>query len=99
MIVKFLPRARQRIKTIARWWRRNRPAVPTLFDEELRDVIERLEGDPVLGVEYRVVDGEIIRRTLLRKSGQHVYYSVDQINGVVVVHSVWGARRGRGPKL
>lgn len=99
MIVRFLPRARQRIRTIARWWRRNRPAVPTLFDDELADVVEKLRADPVLGVEYRVVDSEMIRRTLLKKSGQHVYYSINETNGIVVIHSVWGARRGRGPKL
>ena len=62
-------------------------------------MIKRLEADPILGMEYRVVDGEIIRRTLLKKSGQHVYYSIDETNGIVIVHSVWGARRERGPRI
>jgi hypothetical protein len=45
------------------------------------------------------VAGEIIRRRLLPKSEQHVYYAVDAAKGVIVIHTVWGARRRRGPKL
>ncbi len=53
----------------------------------------------MLGAEYQVRGGETVRRTLLKKSVQHVYYSVDEANGVIVIYSVWGARRGRGPEL
>ena len=72
---------------------------PTLFDDELDAVIEILKNQPLLGAEYQMRGGEIVRRTLLEKSAQHVYYSADETNGVIVVYSVWGARRGRGPKL
>ena len=40
-----------------------------------------------------------IRRILLRKTKQQVFYVVDDANGVIVIHTIWGARRGRGPKL
>jgi hypothetical protein len=30
---------------------------------------------------------------------QHVYYSIDEAGEVVVIRTIWGARRGRGPKL
>lgn len=86
------------MKLVARWWRENRPSAPTLFDDELIEVLERLTGKPDLGGEYERVDREVIRRVLLRRSEQHVYYAVEK-NGVIVVYTVWGARRGRGPKL
>lgn len=99
MKVRFSPRAQRRVKLVATWWRKNRSSAPTLFDDELDAVIETLKNQPMLGAEYQVRGGEIVRRTLLKKSAQHVYYSVDETNGVIVIYSVWGARRGRGPKL
>ncbi len=78
---------------MARWWRENRLSAPTLFDDELAELIERLKAKTELGVAYETVDGEAIRRVLLRRSEQHVYYAVED-DGVM-----WGARRGRGPRL
>jgi plasmid stabilization system protein ParE len=97
--VRFSARAQRRVKLVATWWRKNRPSAPTLFDDELDAVIEMLKSPPMLGAEYQMRGGEMVRRALLKKSAQHVYYSVDEANGVIVIHSVWGARRGRGPKL
>jgi plasmid stabilization system protein ParE len=70
-----------------------------LFDDELRYAIETLREQPTIGAVYRTVDGEVVRRLLLPKTAQHVYYAVDDANGIIIVHSVWGARRGRGPRL
>ncbi len=39
-----------------------------------------LKNQPMLGAEYQVRGGETVRRTLLKKSVQHVYYSVDEAN-------------------
>jgi hypothetical protein len=36
---------------------------------------------------------------LLPKTGTHVYYSVDEDADLVTVLAVWGAPKGRGPKL
>ena len=99
MKVRFSPRARRRVHVVARWWRENRSAVPTLFDDELDAVIEKLKSQPTLGIDYQIVSGELIRRTLLPKTAQHVYYAVDDRVGVIVIYTVWGARRGRPPTL
>jgi len=40
-----------------------------------------------------------MRRVLMPKTERHVYYSVDEAIQSVVVHVIWGARKGRGPKL
>ena len=87
------------MKLVATWWRKNRPSAPTLFSDELDAVTEMLRSRPMLGAEYQVRGGEILRRALLKRSAQHVYDSVDETNDVIVIYSVWGARRGRGPKL
>ena len=99
MKVRFSPRAQRRVRVVAQWWRANRPAAPRLFDEELDALIERLKTKPDLGTEYQIIDGEIVRRALLPKSAQHVYYVADEASAEVVIYTVWGARRGSGPKL
>jgi hypothetical protein len=36
---------------------------------------------------------------LMKKTRCHVYYFHDQEQGVIEVHSVWGGRKKRGPRL
>jgi len=36
---------------------------------------------------------------LLQTTQQHVYYTVHESADLIIVLTVWGARRGRGPKL
>jgi len=57
-----------------------------------------LEDPPKLGLVYETIRGKVIYRMLLGKRAQHIYYSVDAKAGIVIVHTIWGARRGRGPK-
>ncbi|MCL2776766.1 MAG: type II toxin-antitoxin system RelE/ParE family toxin [Polyangiaceae bacterium] len=99
MKARFSPRAQRRVKVVAQWWRKNRPAAPTLFDDELQAAIEQLKVHPTLGLEYECIDGKTVRRILLPASAQHVYYVVDSEREVIVIYTVWGARRGRTPKL
>ena len=40
---------------------------------------------PTLGIEYEHVGGKIVRRALLPKSAQHVYYVVDDERGIIVI--------------
>jgi hypothetical protein len=48
---------------------------------------------------YTVLDGLPVRRVLLRKTRTHVYYPVDHDAELVKILAVWGAPKGRGPKL
>jgi hypothetical protein len=36
---------------------------------------------------------------LLPRTKNHVYFEVDVSRGLIIVHAIWGAPRGRGPKL
>lgn len=87
MIVEILPRARQRLKVVATWWRENRADAPTLFDDELSDLIERLKLHPALGTIHEIVDGATVLKVRLRKAEQNVY-SVDEARGVISIHTV-----------
>jgi plasmid stabilization system protein ParE len=98
MNLRLTPRALLEAKRLKTWWRKNRPAAPDLFEEELDAALERIVAVPGIGAAYDREDLEVpVRRVLLPKTKNHVYYAATP--GEIVVLSVWGAPRGRGPKL
>ena len=73
-----------------------------MFEQELDELTRRLgtvspRSPP--GTVHRVIRGSTVRKVLLTKTEQHVYYSIDEANDMVVIRTIWGARRGRTPKL
>ena len=42
--------------------------------------------------------GMTLWRVLLPESQQHLYYTIDEAQDLVVVRTLWGARRGSRPK-
>ena len=98
MTLRLTPRALAEAKRIEAWWRRNRPAAPDLFDQELAAALDRIAQAPGLGRLYEQGDLDVpVRRVLLPKTLNHVYYAEDRQD--VVVLSVWGALHEGGPKL
>ena len=96
------PRALQRARIITTWWRKNRPGAEEVFEQEFEHVTSKLASMSArspLGVIFGARRGKTIRRILLPKTEQHVYYSIDEINDTIVIRTLWGARRGRNPKL
>jgi hypothetical protein len=96
--VVLLDEARRQFETQDTWWRENR-TIPDLFVEEFEQALSHLAGCPEMGQRYRWCRGRLIRRWLLKKTGCHIYYFYDRDRDVLEIHSVWGARRARGPKL
>ena len=80
-----------------RWWNENRPAAGDIFDDEMTAAVEQLRATPRIGTVYPASVGLTVRRVLLPTTQNHVYYAV--AGREVVVLSVWGAPRRRGPKL
>lgn len=99
MRVRAAGRAKREIARAALWWSKNRPEAPLLFLDELEAAQRHLCTAPVSGQIYGYRKNRLIRRWLLEKTEYHVYFSVNRKAQVIMVHSVWGARRGRGPKL
>ncbi|MBI4611981.1 MAG: type II toxin-antitoxin system RelE/ParE family toxin [Planctomycetes bacterium] len=79
------------------WWRRNRPAAPSLFAEEIAATMDLLAREPMAGRRYRHPHMTDTRRLLLRATRYHVYYRID--GDVLTVLAVWSACRGCGPDL
>jgi plasmid stabilization system protein ParE len=96
MRARLTPRALREAKRLKIWWVHNRDE-KHLFDEELSQTIDMLVATPTLGTCYPSRTGVSIRRVLMKKTNNHVYFTVHEDE--LVVLSVWGAPRERGPKL
>jgi plasmid stabilization system protein ParE len=95
-------RQRVRLQLVAdrhdAWWRVNRPAAPDLLIRELLHVLQLLEANPNLGAPYEASRFEgPVRRILMKRTERHVYYGL--LGDELIILAIWGARRGRGPKL
>jgi plasmid stabilization system protein ParE len=96
--------AAAQIRTIDSWWRRERPAAPDLFRDELDRAMRRLLETPGAGTSHVVRDRPGVtaapagvRRLRLARSRHHLYYAIDEETHVVTVLAVWHASRGAGP--
>ena len=98
MKLVLLEEAQQQFEEEDAWWRDNRDA-KDLFIEEFSAVLGRISSMPEVGQRYRRTRGKLIQRTLMKKTRCHVYYFHDRENDSLEIHSVWGARKRRGPKL
>lgn len=81
------------------WWRAHRPDAKALFAEELRDVQRRLSEKPDLGLVFVHRGGVAVRRLLMERTRNHVYYEVHESERVVMIVALWGAVKGSGPDL
>jgi plasmid stabilization system protein ParE len=97
MKLRLMPEALSRIEAARDWWRENRDKAPDLFDDELTAALGRIRDAPLAGQRVPVRQGKPVRRTLLPKTGLHVYY--DLRGDEVVVLTVWGAARGDEPRF
>lgn len=98
MTLRLTPRALAEAKRIRTWWRRNRGAAPDLFEQEFTAALDRIAQSPGLGRLYEEGDLAVpVRRVLLPKTLNHIYYAVDGES--VVVLSVWNALHEGGPTL
>jgi plasmid stabilization system protein ParE len=95
--VRTTPEADAQIREVDDWWRRNRPASPNLFAEELTASFGMIANTPNIGRLYRQSPVTETRRLLLKGTRYHVYY-VPRADEVQVL-AVWHAQRGVGPPL
>ncbi len=96
MKLRLTPRALREAKRLKSWWVNNRDE-EHLFDEELAETLDQLLATPTIGTPYPSHFEIHVRRVLMKKTNNHVYFTVH--SNEVVILSVWGTQRGRGPKL
>ena len=98
MRLRLTPRALADAKRNETWWRRYRSKAEDLFEQELDGALERIVTMPNVGCVYEQEGRDVeVRRLLMPKTRNHVYYAVTATE--IVVLTVWGAPKGRGPKL
>jgi plasmid stabilization system protein ParE len=81
------------------WWGANRPSAPTLFTDELEATLRLLRTMPGGGIGWPTPRRPTLRRILMPMTQNHVNFRVDHALETVFVLAVWGAPRGRVPKL
>lgn len=100
MKLVFDGRALDDIEAMGAWWRANRLAAPDLFEEELAAVLDLIRRAPASVAIYRArTGGERVRRLLMPRTKNHVYFVHDAATQVVRVVALWGAVKRRGPPL
>ena len=92
-------RAQRQADEIEVWWAENRPAAPTLFVDELEEAFRRICEMPSAGVGWPTPRRPTLRRILMPRTKNHVYFRVDETKQIIRVLAVWGAPKGEGPKL
>ncbi|WP_224371407.1 type II toxin-antitoxin system RelE/ParE family toxin [Hyalangium versicolor] len=97
--VQFTPRAEAQVSEAALWWRANRLAAPSLFEEELAMALQLLGALPDIGRRYTHPRISGVRRLLMPRIRYHLYYVHDERGRVVIILSLWSSVRGRGPQL
>jgi len=65
----------------------------------LEETFQRIREMPGSGVGWPTPRRPTLRRILMPRTQNHVYFRVDEAKLVVRVLAVWGAPKGEGPKL
>ncbi len=91
--------AQRQATRIERWWGEHRHAAGSLFADELERTFRLLCEVPGAGVPWPTARRPKLRRVLMPNTGNHIYLQVDEATQTVHVLAIWGAPRGRGPRL
>lgn len=96
--LRFTRQGRADVKREAAWWRKNRRAAASLFQQELDATLRRVLLSPKIGLVFEQEDLEVtVYRIGLPRTRTQLFYA---LNGEeLVVISVWGATKGEAPKL
>jgi hypothetical protein len=97
--VKFTPRGDLRAQRAVAWWRKNRPDTSELLTEELTQAVKDLETIPRFGTPHPTARRPQLMRLMFEKTKCHVYFEADEKNHEIRILMIWGAPRGREPKL
>lgn len=98
MRIRYSRRAIREIEARNRWWREHRDAKDVFLDE-LDEALKQLSTLPDLGVRYETKSGSTVLRILLPKTKHHVYFRREPEQNRIMIVSVWGAQRRRGPRI
>ena len=94
--VRFTATAQEHVRREKAWWLANRDHAD-VFTEEIEQALRIIAVLPGDGTAYPQSPTSGVRRIYLRRVDAHLYYTFDDAR--VIVRSLWGARRERGPRI
>ena len=94
--VRFTSTAHRQVLREKQCWLENR-IHRDVFVAEFEEVLRVLSLLPGSGTPYPQAGVPGLRRMYVRKIACHAYYTFDEHD--VIVHALWGAFRGHGPRL
>lgn len=95
--VRIAPGVMAEIMKISRWWAKNRPFAPRLFDRELDVIIGLLESAPEIGRPSKRQGFRDTRLVVLRRSRYLVAYQIREADQQIwIVQVRHGSRRPHG---
>jgi plasmid stabilization system protein ParE len=97
--VRITNEAAEQAQALDAWWRVNRTAAPTLFAREFASGIALLGAAPGVGELFKRSAIPGVRRLVLRKSKNIVFYLYRRDDDTVFILAVWGGPRGSDPTL
>lgn len=81
------------------WWVEHRPDATDLFRAELEATFRYILEVRNAGAPWPTERRPNLRRILMRRASNHVYFTADEPTGIVFVYAISGARKARAPKL
>ena len=99
MKLEISPRALREIERKAATWAKHSAISPGLFWDELEEAGKRLVVEPYAGRRWVSLKGRVMLRLLLPRTQNHLYYTYEPEKQLLRIWCLWGARRGREPKL
>jgi plasmid stabilization system protein ParE len=92
-------RAQKQAANIEQWWVEHSPASPDLFAGELEQTFHHICSVRIAGVGWPTPLRPTLRRILMPRSQNHVYFVIHERTQTVHVLAIWGAPRGNTPNL
>jgi hypothetical protein len=71
---------------------------PDLFAREFHDTLERIRSAPGSGIAWPIPTRPNLRRILMARTQNHIFFVVDEKERVIDILALWGAARKRAPR-
>jgi plasmid stabilization system protein ParE len=91
--------AEAQLAEIADWWREHRPEASASVVDEFERCVTLLEHSPDVGARFQRSRIPGVRRVLMRRTKNFVYYLHDADHQVVYILAVWGTPKQGAPVL
>jgi hypothetical protein len=97
--VRITDEAAAQVDTLDRWWREHRPASPRLFAREFANAVALLGAAPGVGELFPRSTVPGVRRLVLRRTKNLLFYLYDRAGDDVFILALWGGPKDGDPTL